>query len=112
MARVVTRIRRQQSGVDRYGNPTYTTAELAIPGALFAPERDSTEVITVGSTTLSSKPTLYWLKQHPDITSSDRVRVDGVEYDVDGTPSPWRDDLGGTDVGGLVVTLSRVEEAP
>jgi head-tail adaptor len=112
MARTVTRIRRQQDGADRYGNATYVETEAEISGAMFAPERDSTEVITVGRTTLSSKPTLYWLKQHPDITSADRMRVDGVEYDIDGIPSPWFDDLGGTDVGGLVVTLSRVEEAP
>lgn len=111
MARVATRIRREQTGVDRYGDPVFETTELDIPGAMFAPERDrdSTEVVTVGRTTIPSKPTLYWYKTRPDIRADDKLRVDGVEYDVDGIPAPWRDDLGGTDVGGLVVTLKRVE---
>ena len=110
MARTVTRIRESDTGAtDDYGNPIVTETETDIDGALFAPERDSSEVITVGRTTVSSKPTLYWFKERPDITEHDRVRVDGVEYEVDGKPAPWVDDLGGTDVGGLVVTLKRVD---
>lgn len=108
MGRTVTRIRRVASGTDRYNNPTFTTEETNLPGALFAPERDSGEVIQVGRTIVSSKPTLYWFRDWPDVRADDVLRVEGVEYEVDGAPAPWSDDLGGTDVGGLVVTLRRV----
>lgn len=108
MAEVV-RLRNEVTGTDRYGNPEYGTTEAALPPALFSPERDSSEVIAVGRVTVSTKPTVYWLKQRPDVRAEDRLRVNGVEYDVDGAPAAWSDDLGGTDVGGLVVTLKRVE---
>lgn len=109
MGRTVTRIRDVDSGAtDDYGNPILTETEADIDGAMFAPERDGSEVITVGRTTISSKPTLYWYKERPDITEHDRIRVDGDMYEVDGRPAPWSDDLGGTAVGGLVVTLKRV----
>ena len=108
MARTVTRLRNEQTGVDRYNNPVYSTVEVDIPGALFSPERDSSDVITVGRTTISSKPTLYWFMEKPDIRADDRLRVDGLEYEVDGIPAPWTDDLSGSAVGGLVVTLKRV----
>jgi len=107
--RTVTRLREVDAGTtDDYGNPVVTVTEVDIPGAMFAPERDSSEVIEVGRVQVPSKPTLYWYKTRPDITEHDQVRVDGDVYDVDGRPSRWQDDLGGTDVGGLVVTLKRV----
>jgi hypothetical protein len=106
MAEVV-RLREEQTGTDRYNDPEYGTTEVELPPALFSPERDSSELITVGRVSLSEKPTLYWHKVQPDVRADDRLRVDGVEYDVDGVPSRWNDDLGGTDVGGLVVTLKR-----
>lgn len=109
MGRMVTRLRGVQTGVDRYNNPVYEVEEADIPGGLFAPERDSQESVEVGRQRVPFKPTLYWLRQHPDIVASDQIRVDGVVYDVDGTPSVWRDDLGGSSLGGLVVTLKRVE---
>lgn len=109
MGRTVTRRRRTASGTDRYGNPTFTTLDTDIPGALFAPERSSEEVVAVGRNMVPSKPTLYWLRDEPDIRRDDVILVDGAVYEVDGIPSVWRDDLSGTDLGGLVVTLKRVE---
>jgi len=109
MGRTITRLRNQQAGTDRYGNPVFTRTPTAIPGAMFAPERDSGDRVEVGREMVPTKPTLYWLKTHPDIRSDDVLVVDGVEYEVDGIPSAWRDDLSGTDLGGLVVTLRRVE---
>ena len=109
VGRTVTRLRGEQTGVDRYNDPVFDTVETDIPGALFAPERDSGESVEVGRERVPFKPTLYWLKSHPDIVHTDRIRVDGVVYEVDGIPSAWRDDLSGTDLGGLVVTLKRVE---
>lgn len=109
MSRTVTRLRGEETGVDRYGNPVVEVTELDIDGALFAPERDSAESVEVGRQQSPSRPTLYWLRQHPDIVRTDQIRVDGVVYDVDGEPAVWRDDLGGSSLGGLVVTLKRVE---
>jgi hypothetical protein len=108
MGRTVTRLRNEQTGVDRYNNPVFEKVPTDIPGALFAPERSSGEVITVGRVVLTSAPTLYWLKERPDIAADDQIEVDGVVYDVDGKPAAWTDDLGGSDLGGLVVTLKRV----
>jgi len=109
MGRTITRLRHEQTGTDRYGNPAFERVPTLIPGAMFAPERDSGERIEVGREMVPFKPTLYWLKSHPDIRSDDVLVVDGVEYEVDGIPSAWRDDVSGTDLGGLVVTLRRVE---
>ena len=109
MGRTVTRLRNEQAGVDRYNNPVFERVATDIPGAMFAPERDSTELVEVGRVRVPFKPTLYWLRSHPDVRSDDLLVVDGVTYEVDGIPSVWRDDLSGTDLGGLVVTLKRVE---
>ena len=107
MGRTVTRLRNEQTGVDRYNNPVYSTVEADIPGALFDPG-SSGETVTVGRAVLTSTPTLYWLREWPDLVAGDRVRVDGVVYEVEGRPAAWTDDLSGTDLGGLVVTLRAV----
>lgn len=107
--RTVTRLRGEQTGVDRYNQPVLMVVETDIPGALFAPERESAESVEVGRQQVPAKPTLYWLREWPDIVRTDQIRVDGVVYDVDGEPSVWRDDLGGSSLGGLIVTLKRVE---
>ena len=42
-----------------------------------------------GSLPVVSQPTLYWRGQHPDIRSSDLLRVAGITYRVEGTPARW-----------------------
>lgn len=97
----VTRIRRVQSGVDRYNNPVYAVVESEIEElALFAP-RDVIPATEVGRSPIVVEPTLYWFKSWPDVVASDRVRVRGVEYEVQSVPADWR----GTSVGGLTVKL-------
>lgn len=97
----VTRIRREQVGVDRYGNAVYETAETPIGElALFAP-RDVIPALEVGRSPTIVEPSLYWLNEFPDIREDDRVRVRGVEYEVLSIPAEWR----GSGVGGLVVKL-------
>ncbi len=97
----VTRIRREQSGVDRYGNPEYATVESVLPElALFAP-RDVIPSLEVGRSPTIVEPTLYWFEVWPDVVASDRVRVRGVEYEVRTVPADWR----GRTIGGLVVKL-------
>lgn len=104
---VVTRIRRVEDGVDRYGNPTYIDVETSVPGAAFAPEQASQEPTEVGRASVITKPTLYFNRPRPDFIASDRVRVRGWLYEVDGDPADWRSPWG-TDWGGLVVALKRV----
>ncbi|QCB93302.1 phage head completion protein [Cellulomonas shaoxiangyii] len=105
---IVVRLRDVATGVDPYGNPVETTTETAIPGAFFAPEQASRESTEVGRESVTIKPSLYFPKSWPDITARDRVRVRGREYAVDGEPADWRSPWGSS-LGGLVVTLQRVE---
>lgn len=97
----VTRIRREVSGEDRYGNPIYSTVDTEIAElALFAP-KDVIPATEVGRSPTVVEPSLYWFKSWPDIVASDRLRVRGVEYEVLSVPADWR----GNTVGGLVVKL-------
>lgn len=97
----VTRLRREQVGVDRYNNPVYETAESVLPElALFAP-KDVIPAVEVGRSPVVTEPTLYWLEAWPDVRADDRLRVRGVEYEVAAVPADWR----GRMVGGLVVKL-------
>jgi hypothetical protein len=101
---VVARLRREQVGTDRYGNPVFELVESEISElALFAPS-DSRQAIApaeVGRDAVVSEPTLYWFKAWPDIRASDRLRVRGVEYEVLSIPADWRS----ASIGGLVVKL-------
>lgn len=97
----VTRLRREQAGVDRYNNPTYETTETVLEDlALFAPKH-TIPALEVGRAPVVVEPTLYWFNRWPDVVASDRLRVRGVEYEVQSVPSDWR----GEGVGGLVVVL-------
>lgn len=98
---LVTRLRREQVGVDRYNNPVYETVETEIPElALFAP-KDVIPSVEVGREPTIVEPSLYWWNTWPDVTASDRLRVRGVEYEVQSIPADWRSST----IGGLVVKL-------
>lgn len=97
----VTRLRRVQVDTDRYGNPVYGTTETVIPElALFSPKH-LIPALEVGRSPVVVEPTLYWFQVWPDVTASDRLRVRGVEYEVQSIPADWRSE----NVGGLVVVL-------
>jgi len=103
----VTRLRREQTGQDRYGNPLFELVESVIPDlALFAP-KDVIPAQEVGRSPVVVEPTLYWFKAWPDIRADDRVRVRGVEYEVQSIPAEWRSRT----VGGLAVKLRDSTEA-
>lgn len=104
----VTRVRREAAGTDRGGNPTFTETLTDIPGAFFAPEQASSETLTVNRESVRTSPSLYFPGSWPDITERDAVIVRGERYMVDGEPADWRSPWGGQ-LGGLVVTLKRVE---
>lgn len=107
MTETVTRIRDgAQTGTDAFGQPIYgPDVETPIEGALFAPGGTS-EPVELGRAPVISEPTLYFRNSWPDIVSTDRLRVRGVVYDVEGVPAEWhRGDQ--EPLGGLVVTLRR-----
>lgn len=110
LGETVTRIRAgAQTGTDAFGQPVYgPDVETTIDGAMFAPG-GSSESVEVGREAVVTAPTLYFRAAWPDIVETDRIRVRGVEYDVDGRPADWRDPFGTDGPGGLVVTLKAVE---
>ena len=106
MSEPVVRLRGESTGVDRYGNPVMVDVELDLPPAAFAPE-GSPESGEPGRSIVSQAPTLYWRDAWPDVVASDRVRVRGEVFAVDGRPVEWRSPWSG--VGGLVVRLRRAD---
>lgn len=85
----VTRLRAGEAGEDQYGEPIPgPVAEDSLPEAFFAPGGTS-EPVAAGSAPVISQPTLYWRGQHPDVKSSDLLRIAGITYRVDGAPAMW-----------------------
>lgn len=101
----VTRLRRQKTGEDRYGNDLFEEVPTELPPALFAP-KDEIPVAEPGRAPVVTVPTLYWRRQWPDVLASDRLTVRGVTYDVQTDPADWR----GQFTGGLVVKLRDTRE--
>lgn len=101
----VARLRLEQTGVDRYGDPVWEEVSEALPDGLFAPGGVE-EPAVVGRAVVVSEPTVYWRNLWPDVVASDRLVVRGKTYTVEGEPADWR----GARVGGLVVRLRLVEE--
>lgn len=105
---LVTRRRRAQSGVDRYGNPVYADVEAALPERAAFDPGGSREPVEVGREQVVTTPKLYFPRAFPDLMPSDRVRVRGVTYSIEGEPAVWIDPFG-SDNGGTVVELKRAE---
>jgi hypothetical protein len=107
----VTRLRFANPDGDRYGNPTRpddaVPAETPLAGAVFDPG-GSAEPVEAGRTAVITQPTLYFLRQWPDIVPTDQLRVRGRVYDVTGDPGDWRSAYGSA-LGGLVVPLKRAD---
>lgn len=101
----VVRLRLEQTGEDRYGDPVWEDVSTDLPPALFAPGGVE-EPVEPGRAPVVSEPTLYWRNAWPDVIASDRLTVRGKTYSVEGEPADWR----GARVGGLVVRLKLVEE--
>lgn len=109
MAEPVTRLRAGAPiGTDAFGQP--------IPGPDVATDLEatafdpggSTEQLEVGRAPVVTTPKVYFRGTTPDILHTDRLRVRGVVYDVDGKPAVWLSPWRGTVVG-TVVTLSEPE---
>jgi hypothetical protein len=103
----VTRIRRTQSGSDRYGNPTYTEATSTITGAAFAPG-GSIEPAEVGRASVVTTPKLYFLAGSVDLRADDAVTISGQRYTIQGEPAVWVNPWTAA-TAGTVVELERVD---
>lgn len=87
--RVVRRRQGASPGKDRYG--TLRPGEWVdspLPDALFAPG-GTREPAEPGVAAVVSSPALYWPGEKVDITASDRLVVDGAEWQVDGRPAVY-----------------------
>lgn len=103
---VVTRIRRDATGTDRYGNPTFTDVEEPIPGAAVA-LGDFAEPVEVGRNTVVTDLTLLWPAATVDGRADDRWVVRGSSYESVGPAFPWVSPFT-QQVGGTVVRLRAV----
>lgn len=100
------------TGTDRYGAPI-PGPDVGTPfdGAAFDPG-GSLESVEVGRAPVVTTPKVYFRGYAPDIASTDRLRVRGLVYRVQGRPAVWRDPYAGNRTRGMVVELELVEDAP
>ena len=105
----VTRRRQQQTGTDRYGNPEYSTVDTVLPELAGFDPGGSREPVEVGREPTVTTPKLYFLRAYPDLTDDDQVIIRGVAYDIEGIPADWRSPFEGSDIGGVVVELKKVD---
>ena len=99
----VTLLRSEVTGRDGYGNDVRTDTELEVAGCPVWP-RGSTED-TQGRDTVITGLTVV-MPPGVEVLATDRVRVRGVVYAVDGEPGVWVSPLTGT-AAGTEVALTR-----
>lgn len=95
-------IRRSTTGNDEWGDESGTTTEETVTGA-FSPGgmiggggRSGSEADGLGVVT---QPTVYLPGATVDLSFLDAVRVEGVTYEIDGQPIPWRNPFTGNRPG-------------
>lgn len=104
-AQTVTWVSRAVSGVDGYGNDTYTATQTVTAG-VFAPAGSAE--ITTGRDTVTTQPTLYGIDPTLPVKATDQFIIGGVSFEVDGDPQVYPPNpFTGWQVG-QVVTLRRV----
>lgn len=85
--RTVTCLVRTASGRDDYGNTTYTTTEVDVPGCLVAPGGSQDDNTDADRNTDAA--TVYDHGANWPGGTVNRVRIDGQTWEVDGTPQRW-----------------------
>jgi hypothetical protein len=100
----VTLLRSTVTGQDGYGNDVRTETEVEVAGCAVWP-RGSTEQ-TAGRATVIVGLTAV-LPPGTAVAATDRMRVRGLVYAVDGEPGVWTSPLTGTEAG-TEVALTRV----
>ena len=107
---VVTFIRREVVGEDRYGNDVRVDHETDIPGCSFQPmwgQEDVGNLDQVIDRWRLFMPALAVIDQLIDPEAVDRIRVAGLLYEINGKPQPWTDLDGNLDH--IMVFCKRVE---
>ena len=85
----IVRLRRGTASTDRYGDHVPGPwEEEALPDGLYAPG-GSTEPVAASTADTVSRAAVYWPEQWPDVTATDRLRIDGLEHAVTGRPQRW-----------------------
>lgn len=103
----VTVTQRTATGVDAYGDPTFTAATFDICGCVLAPAT-GTELDAQGRTGAAIVATLYIpANDHPALRHNDTVTVGEDVYDVETPPKVWRNPSTGI-TRGIEVGLRRV----
>lgn len=102
-----TILARTKTGKDSQGNATYTWADqVSIDGCVMWP-RSSSELVQAQDTVLVGQ-NLLLPADAPTIAPTQRIRVAGIVYEVDGEPGVYVNPIEGTR-GGTQVALTRVE---
>jgi hypothetical protein len=99
----ITLIRRVKAALDAFGNDTWTTTTATVSGA-FNPGT-SVELVQ-GEDLLTTQPTVM-LPPGTQVNALDAVQVDGLVYEVDGSPNSPVNPFTGW-APGVVVKLRRV----
>lgn len=97
-------VTRDVTGQDGDGNDVYGDVEVSVRGA-FAPE-GYTELIQ-GQDVVIANPTIFLEDGEPTPKPTDRMRVRGDVYEIDGKPLEYRNPFSG-DRPGAVVRLEKV----
>lgn len=92
----------QLSGQDGDDNDVYTPVEVSANGT-FAPEGST--VLIQGQTTVLDHDTVYLNDGEPTPKETDRMRVRGLIYNIDGTPALYLNTLTGYQPGAVVRLL-------
>lgn len=85
----VTRVRREATGTDRYGNPTYSDTVTAVDGAAVG-DPSFTEPAEVGRDSVEADLVLYWPGREVDGRADDAWIVRGDRFESVGPAFWWR----------------------
>ncbi|MCB2411794.1 hypothetical protein LGT39_02885, partial [Demequina sp. TTPB684] len=91
-----------------YGKPTKTPVDVVLDQRPAFDPGGSREPVEVGRTQTVTTPKLYFVESVVDIADKDEVLIAGKRYTVQGDPADWPDPFG-SEVGGVVVELQRVD---
>jgi hypothetical protein len=101
---VVVILRRVRTGMDRYRNPRYSTQSEAVTAAvrpLSSAERGPAQMGAGRTQTVDTVEVIF--AAGTVIRGNDRMRIRGLTYEVDGTPTDLTDSMSGADPGVKVI---------